>query len=153
RKKEFAHRDPHLRRDVHVDVLVEALPSAGDEVVEAHELAHERVDGLLVADEIHRVAEGRAQHDALGELTLLYEALVRELLRAAAAQRLGRGRPDLVAHVAGDVAEEDGLVGRANLGAAAVPGLGEAVEGLVREVDRLRWQRLWTVDPQPDAGG
>src|SRR6266508_4075223 len=150
REEVFGHRDAHLRRDVHVHVLVEALSPAGDQVLEAHELVHERVDRLLVAHDVHRIAERAAQDDRLRELVLAHESLLGELPGAAAAELVGRGAPDRVADVAGDVAEEDGFIGSADLGAAVIPGLGEAIEGLVGEVIQLFRKGAGTLHPESD---
>ena len=146
----IGHGEPHLRGDVHVDVLIQPLPAPGDEVVEAHELLHERVDRALVADHVHGVTECRTKHHGLGQLALLHEAFVGELLRTDPAKLVGGRVPDAVPDLAGDVTEEHGLVRRADVAAAVVARLGQPVEGLVGEIDRLRRQRLRSLHPQSD---
>src|SRR5207249_3742156 len=129
RKQMLGHRDPHLRGDIHVDVLVEALPAAGHEIVEAHQLVDEGLHHRLEADEIDGVAGRRAQDHALGDVLLAAETLRRQLPRAAPPEVRGGRRPDRVARLAGDVAEHDGLVRRTDLRTAVVPRLRYAVEG------------------------
>ena len=146
------HGEPHLGGDVHVDVLIQPLPSTGDEIVEPQELLHERVNGALVADHVHGVSERRSEHHRFGELGLLHEPFLGQLRRADPTQLVRRRIPDTVADVTGDVAKQDRLVRPAHLAPTVVPRLAQTVERLVRKVDRLGRQRLRPFHPQADDG-